>query len=113
MRRGFGPQAGLIAVRQTERTQQYPERTVYELTEEGRRTGLIWLRDMLATPRHEYPVFPVALSFAMSLDPEELKDLLSQRLTAVNARLAPLKRPDGRYDAPLAFRVVTARAPQG
>ena len=30
-------EAGLIAVRQTERDQQYPERTVYELTEDGRR----------------------------------------------------------------------------
>ena len=83
-------EAGLIAVRQTERAQQYPERTVYELTEQGRRAGLIWLRDMLATPRNEYPVFPVALSFAMGLDPEELTDLLSQRLTAVQARLAEL-----------------------
>jgi DNA-binding PadR family transcriptional regulator len=83
-------EAGLIAVRQTERAQQYPERTVYELTEEGRRAGLSWLRNMLATPRNEYPVFPVALSFAMGLDPEELKDLLSQRLAAVRARLAEL-----------------------
>src|ERR1035438_3745496 len=33
-------EAGLIAVRQTERAQQYPERTVYELTDDGRRTGL-------------------------------------------------------------------------
>jgi DNA-binding PadR family transcriptional regulator len=83
-------EAGLIAVRQTERAQQYPERTVYELTEEGRRTGLTWLRDMLATPRNEYPVFPVALSFAMGLEPEEVKDVLSQRLAAVRARLAEL-----------------------
>jgi DNA-binding PadR family transcriptional regulator len=83
-------EAGLITVRQTERAQQYPERTVYELTEEGRRTGLTWLRDMLATPRNEYPVFPVALSFAMGLEPEELKDVLSQRLAAVRARLAEL-----------------------
>ena len=83
-------EAGLIAVRQTERAQQYPERTVYELTGQGRRAGLIWLRDMLATPRNEYPVFPVALSFAMGLDPDELKDLLSQRLMAVHARLAEL-----------------------
>jgi DNA-binding PadR family transcriptional regulator len=82
-------EAGLIAVRQTERT-QYPERTVYELTEEGHRTGLTWLRDMLATPRNEYPAFPAALSFAMSLDPQELEDVLSQRLAAVRARLAEL-----------------------
>lgn len=83
-------EAGLIAVRQTERAQQYPERTVYELTEEGRRTGLRWLRDMLATPRNEYPAFPVALSFAMVLGPDEVAADLAQRLAAVQARLAHL-----------------------
>jgi DNA-binding PadR family transcriptional regulator len=83
-------EAGLIAVRQTERAQQYPERTVYELTEEGRRTGLRWLRDMLATPRNEYPDFPAALSFAMLLGPDDLADELARRLAAVQARLAQL-----------------------
>jgi DNA-binding PadR family transcriptional regulator len=83
-------EAGLIAVRQTERAQQYPERTVYELTEEGRRTGLRWLRDMLATPRSEYPAFPAALSFAMLLGPGELAGELARRLAAVQARLAQL-----------------------
>jgi DNA-binding PadR family transcriptional regulator len=83
-------EAGLIAVRQTERSQQYPERTVYELTEEGRRTGLRWLRDMLAAPRSEYPVFPAALSFAIILDPGELASELARRLAAVQDRLAKL-----------------------
>jgi DNA-binding PadR family transcriptional regulator len=83
-------EGGLIAVRQTERAQQYPERTVYELTEEGRRTGLRWLHDMLATPRNEYPVFPVALSFAMALDPDQLTGDLDRRLAVVQARLAHL-----------------------
>jgi DNA-binding PadR family transcriptional regulator len=83
-------EAGLIAVRQTERAQQYPERTVYELTEEGRRTGLRWLRSMLAAPRNEYPAFPAALSFAMILAPAELADELARRLAAVQARLAHL-----------------------
>jgi DNA-binding PadR family transcriptional regulator len=83
-------EAGLIAVRQTERAQQYPERTVYELTEEGRRTGLRWLRDMLAAPRSEYPAFPAALSFAMVLGPGELAGELARRLAAVQARLAQL-----------------------
>jgi SAM-dependent methyltransferase len=32
---------------------------------------------------------------------------------AVDAQLAPLARGDGGYDAPLAFRTVTARAPRG
>jgi DNA-binding PadR family transcriptional regulator len=83
-------EAGLIAVRQTERDQQYPERTVYELTEEGRLTGLRWLREMLAAPRNEYPAFPAALSFAMVLGPEELAGELSRRLAAVEAQLAQL-----------------------
>jgi DNA-binding PadR family transcriptional regulator len=82
-------EAGLIAVRQTERT-QYPERTVYELTEEGRRTGLLWLRDMLSAPRNEYPAFPAALSFAMVLDPDEVASELARRLSAVQDHLAHL-----------------------
>jgi DNA-binding PadR family transcriptional regulator len=48
-------EAGLIAVRQTERDQQYPERTVYELTDRGQQEGLAWLAQMLATPRNEFP----------------------------------------------------------
>jgi len=83
-------EAGLIAVRQTERTQQYPERTVYELTEEGRRTGPRWLADMLAAARNEYPSFPAALSFAMLLEPEVVAGELSQRLAAVQAQLEHL-----------------------
>src|SRR5579872_4529451 len=53
--------AGLIEVRETERDQQYPERTVYAVTEEGRRATRAWLVEMLAKPRQEYPEFPAAL----------------------------------------------------
>lgn len=98
-------EAGLIAVRQTERSQQYPERTVYELTEEGRQTAHRWLTGMLAAPRNEYPEFPAALSFALGLDQGELADLLSQRLSTVQARLAEL---DGQLEQarPTAPRIV-------
>jgi DNA-binding PadR family transcriptional regulator len=82
--------AGLIAVRQTERSGQYPERTVYELTHEGRATGRRWLADMLRTPRNEFPEFPAALSFAMGLTPDELSEVLAERLNAVQAQLAQL-----------------------
>lgn len=50
-------EADLIAVRQTERDQLYPERTVYELTDEGRRVGLEWLVGMLSHPRTSSPSF--------------------------------------------------------
>ena len=84
-------EAGLITVRHTERAQQYPDRTVYELTDEGRRTGTRWLAGMLAAPRSEYPEFPAALSFAMLLAPGEFASVLGERLAALEARLAKLE----------------------
>jgi DNA-binding PadR family transcriptional regulator len=82
--------AGLIAVRQTERPKAYPERTVYELTDQGRTTCRRWLADMLTTPRNEYPQFPAALSFAMGFTPGGLAELLAERLAAVREHLAVL-----------------------
>jgi DNA-binding PadR family transcriptional regulator len=84
-------QAGLIAIRQTERDQQYPERTVYELTETGRQATQDWLTDMLARPRNEYPQFPAALSFIMLLSPAEAAVVLERRATALRSQLAGLE----------------------
>src|ERR1700736_2219765 len=72
-------QAGLIAVRQTERDQRFPERTVYELTDAGVATGRKWLVEMLSMPRNEFPQFPAALSFIMLLAPEEARAVLENR----------------------------------
>jgi DNA-binding PadR family transcriptional regulator len=83
-------EAGLIAVRQTERTQQYPERTVYELTEAGRAAAPQWLTEMVATARNEFPQFPAALSFIMLLEPQRALAALEQRAAAVAASLAEL-----------------------
>src|SRR5229473_5980721 len=40
--------AGLITIRETSRTERRPERTVYEVTEEGRRTLRSWMRIVLS-----------------------------------------------------------------
>ncbi len=80
--------AGLIAVRKTERDQRFPERTVYELTDEGWRVGREWLTEMLATPRNEYPEFPAALSFLFGLTPEEALAALERRAEQLRAILA-------------------------
>jgi DNA-binding PadR family transcriptional regulator len=80
--------AGLITVRHTERDQQYPERTVYELTDAGSRATLDWLTEMLARPRNEFPQFPAALSFLMLLGPAEAATVLAERATAVRGQLA-------------------------
>ncbi|PJM95402.1 PadR family transcriptional regulator [Streptomyces sp. CB01373] len=82
--------AGLIAVRETSRDQQYPERTVYEVTGAGRAATREWLREMLAAPRAEYPEFPAALSFTMMLLPHEVQADLTARAAQVRARLAEL-----------------------
>ncbi len=79
--------AGLIAARKTERDENRPERTIYEPTEEGRRTALRWLRTMLAEPAREYPDFPAALSLMAVLDPKEIGALLEARAAALDLRL--------------------------
>lgn len=84
--------AGAVAVRQTERDQQYPERTVYEITDEGRRLVHQWLVDMLETPRNEFPVFPAALSFLMLLGPEEAASCLAARERRLATALDELDR---------------------
>jgi DNA-binding PadR family transcriptional regulator len=89
--------AGLVAVRHTERDQSFPERTVYELTDEGRRQGREWLEDMLASPRNEFPRFPAALSFAMLLGPRDLLTLLERRSAALRERVAALEREFAGY----------------
>jgi DNA-binding PadR family transcriptional regulator len=94
-------EAGLIAVRQTERDQLYPERTVYELTKAGRRQMLEWLADMLAVPRNEFPRFPAALSFVMLLGPEEAVTVLERRAAVLRENLARLDSDLKAYSASL------------
>jgi DNA-binding PadR family transcriptional regulator len=85
-------EAGLIAIRQTERDQRFPERTVYELTDEGTRVAQNWLADMLSTPRNEFPWFPAALSFVFALPPDEALAVLRRRADALRENLAELDR---------------------
>ena len=87
--------AGLIAVRETGRDPRYPERTVYELTDAGRRTARRWLEEMLAEPVNEYPEFPAALSHVLMLEPAELADVLEKRLQRLASALDALDAGEG------------------
>ncbi|MFF0793997.1 PadR family transcriptional regulator [Streptomyces spiralis] len=82
--------AGLIAVGHTERDQQYPERTVYEITDLGRAVTRRWLEHMLAVPKQEYPEFPAALSYVLMLTPSEAQEILQQRLDHLERTIAAL-----------------------
>ena len=91
--------AGLVTVAHTERDHQFPERTIYELTDAGREQAREWLTDMLAVPRNEFPQFPAALSFAMLLGPEQLLTVLERRRALLRESLAALdEQLGGTYD---------------
>jgi len=92
--------AGLIAVRATERDQRFPERTVYELTDEGWRACREWLTEMLATPRNEFPEFPAALSFVFGLTPDAAAAALERRAAGLRAMVAEHDRELGDPSGP-------------
>lgn len=82
--------AQLIQVRETEREQKRPERTIYELTAAGRQTLHQWLREMLATPAGEFPEFPAALAYLALLTPEDALQQLQKRVATLSAEVARL-----------------------
>jgi DNA-binding PadR family transcriptional regulator len=82
--------AGLIAVQETEKADNRPERTIYRLTTEGAATARQWLREMLAHPVNEYPEFPAALSFLPLLPPHEALALLVTRSEALVTEIADI-----------------------
>ncbi|RMI34411.1 PadR family transcriptional regulator [Nocardia stercoris] len=100
-------EAGLVAVRETGRDQQYPERTVYEITDTGRAACVGWLAEMIAVPRNEFPEFPAALSSMMLLGPDGARAELARRADALRARLADMDR-DAELAAKLGLPRVTA-----
>ena len=80
--------AGLVAEQETTRDGQRPERTVYGITAEGRAELQDWLRDLVGTPRHEFPAFGSALSLVTALHPDVVVDLLRQRLVLLEEQRA-------------------------
>lgn len=82
--------AQLIQVRETEREQKRPERTIYELTAAGRQMLHQWLREMLATPAGEFPEFPAALAYLALLTPEDALQQLQKRVATLSAEVARL-----------------------
>ena len=82
---------GLVRSRETLRTGRRPERTVYEITPEGRRELVDWLSALIAIPEKEYPQFEAALSLLGVLPPNEAVALLNQRIEALQLRLTLLR----------------------
>jgi DNA-binding PadR family transcriptional regulator len=79
---------GLARPGSTTREAGRPERTIYEITPDGEATLRRWLTAMLPAPAREFPEFPVALAFLAILEPAEVRTLLSQRMAALETKLA-------------------------
>ena len=79
---------GLITPRETTREERWPERTVYELTDEGRRTFRAWMHEVLSTPAREFPEFPAAVAFLPLLTPEDALRQLETRVAALEEEAA-------------------------
>ena len=82
----------LIAVAGTARHGTRPERTLYELTEVGRRELTTRVRRLLERPEPDATLLVAALSFVGCLPPVEAASALWARSDALTARIATLER---------------------
>ena len=74
---------GLIVAGETTREGNRPERTVYELTDEGASAMHEWLSEMLRDPSPQFTDFEAALSLMGAIPPDEALALLRLRLKAL------------------------------
>ena len=82
---------GLVEVRETVRSEGYPDRVVYAITDAGRETAEEWLREMLRTTDGEYPEFVTAVSVLFGLAPDDARAQLEQRAERLAAELAEIE----------------------
>jgi DNA-binding PadR family transcriptional regulator len=85
---------GWIVSRETEREGRRPERTIYELTERGEVELFDWLRELLAIPVKEYTQFEAGLSLMAGLAPDEVVQLLRQRIELLTEEIKNMKEID-------------------
>jgi DNA-binding PadR family transcriptional regulator len=81
----------LISSRETVREGRRPERTVYELTEEGCVEFLSWLRELLSEPAKEYTQFAAGLSFLAAVPPAEASELLRRRVRLLEGEVEEMR----------------------
>src|SRR5580704_3755294 len=86
---------GFIEAIEVDREGRQPERTTYQITDAGRAEVNDWLRELLSVPEREHSSFEAALGESAVLPPDELIDLMQQRL-------ATLEETNGRIQAELA-----------
>ena len=82
---------GFIKATGTVREGKRPERTVYEITDDGAREMDDWLTELIGVPAKEYPAFMAGLSFIPALDPDDALAALRSRRETLTVKLAGLR----------------------
>jgi len=82
---------GFIKATGTVREGKRPERTVYQITDDGSREMDDWMTELISVPAKEYPAFMAGLSFIPSLDPDDALMALRGRAEALKVKLAGMK----------------------
>ena len=95
---------GLVEVHETVRSEGYPDRIVYAVTDAGRETARHWLREMLAEATAEYPDFIAAVSILFGLEPDDARAQLERRASQLAEALADTESQlQGNPDLPRLF----------
>ena len=82
---------GWIEPVETTREGRRPERTVYEITEDGATELHWWLGRLLSTPDHDQQLFYAALSFLPLLSGTTAAHALSMRAAALHGEIARVR----------------------
>lgn len=82
--------AGLVEPVETSREGNRPERTVYQITDDGREEFYSRIGELLSAPVAETPTFAAALSFAAYFPPEAVLHALKARAALVEGEVAEL-----------------------
>jgi DNA-binding PadR family transcriptional regulator len=82
---------GFIKSTGTLREGKRPQRTIYDITEEGSLEMTDWLTELIGTPNKEYPAFQAGLSFLPALDPDDALAALRHRAEALSMKLVTMR----------------------
>jgi DNA-binding PadR family transcriptional regulator len=82
---------GFVKATGTVREGKRPQRTVYEITDDGSREMDDWLTELIGVPTKEYPAFMAGLSFIPSLDPDDALAALRARADALKMKVVGIR----------------------
>ena len=82
---------GFIKATGTVREGKRPQRTVYEITDEGSLEMTDWLTELIGTPEQGVPGLQAGLSFLPALDPDDALAALRRRAEALTMKLVAMR----------------------